>query len=757
MISRLRREWARSDRLLYLLTALVTGGVTVAALELWDARFDVPFTYWGDALAVAAHFKTVLETGWYEYQPLLGAPYGQTYNDFPTADNLNFMAARVLGLLTNNYVVALNLYYVLGFVAAALTALWLFRRLGISRAVSVALSVTFAIAPYHFIRGESHLWLASYYIVPLSIGLVIMVLRGEALWSGPPPGSKWYRWLTSRAAGTVLILALTGTSQSYYSFFFLVLIAFAGVVRLVRSGDWRRFWGAAAAGVTAAFVMLLNMLPDMVYSWVNGVNAAALARGHIDSEVYGLKLTQLLLPWVGHRIPRLQHIRALYDATYPLPSEGPALGAIAAAGLVALFLVLAYVATTIASPRLRSAHFTERFGLLSGVAALTFVCFLLSTMGGLSTIVSFFTTSLRGWNRMSIFIALLCLIAVGILLDGALKWLATKTVRMPRLSLAVPAVVSLLVMGVAFVDQTPGNSGASYGPIAKAWDADAAWFQQIDEQLPAGALVLQLPYQPFPESVGPTGVLSTDALLPYLHTTDIRWSAAGIKGRPRSDWSNQFALDPAKDTAVLAAAAGFSGIHIDSKAMGEDTAADLVRGLRAYLRTAPLVSADGRYTYFDLRPEMSRLEREYTPEELAAIADRVTAPLTIAPDATFVNETLDDGSVVVRSTADAPAFSLANPGSDPVDARLTLRLHLQEGTGARSVLVTLPGGSTVTVPVVDGVVSVDEPVTLAPGESRVSLALSGASGSGVRALVLDSYRVEDAVLASFVSEAAAAP
>ncbi len=81
------------------------------ALQLWNARLDVPFLYRGDALPTGAHFKTVIETGWYEYQPALGAPLGQTYHDFPAADNLHMIAARIIGFFVPDWPVAMNLYF----------------------------------------------------------------------------------------------------------------------------------------------------------------------------------------------------------------------------------------------------------------------------------------------------------------------------------------------------------------------------------------------------------------------------------------------------------------------------------------------------------------------------------------------------------------------------------------------------------------------------------------------------------------------
>ena len=63
------REWH-----VYVLTLVVACVITYFALQLWDANWAVPFQYDGsDALPTAAHFKDTIATGWYDFNPLLGA------------------------------------------------------------------------------------------------------------------------------------------------------------------------------------------------------------------------------------------------------------------------------------------------------------------------------------------------------------------------------------------------------------------------------------------------------------------------------------------------------------------------------------------------------------------------------------------------------------------------------------------------------------------------------------------------------------
>ncbi len=211
-------------------------------------------------------------------------------------------------------------------------------------------------------------------------------------------------------------MALLATSSSYYAIFFLILIAAAGIFVLVRDRAGRRFFGAAMAGLATVGFMLVNMAPDLLYTAVHGANPGALERAPGETEFYALKLVQLLLPWPGHRIPILAELRQQYDSSYVSLGEQPSLGIVAAAGPgrgVPRSCRRSPSAGCAPRPRGRASASL----LVAGLSALVFVAFLFSTLGGLSTLISVFTSSLRGWNRMSIVIMMLCLAVIGLLID----------------------------------------------------------------------------------------------------------------------------------------------------------------------------------------------------------------------------------------------------------------------------------------------------------------------------------------------------
>jgi hypothetical protein len=183
--------------------------VTIA-LRLWKADLRIPFLYTGDAVNIASNIKTSMETGWYQVQPLLNAPTGQTLFDYMTADNLHVALSWLLRPVLGTWPVEMNLYFLFGFLAAALAALWFFRLVGISNWWAVPLAVLFAIAPFHFYRDEAHLWLSAYYPLPLALGLVYKLLAGRLIWARPLPSERRSvcAWLRSPLVSTLAIVVL---------------------------------------------------------------------------------------------------------------------------------------------------------------------------------------------------------------------------------------------------------------------------------------------------------------------------------------------------------------------------------------------------------------------------------------------------------------------------------------------------------------------------------------------------------------------
>jgi len=589
------RSWGRGDWGLYAAVAALSTAFALAALQVWAADWTVPWSDVGDAIPIAAHFKTLLETGWYEHQPLLGAPFGQQYHDFPTAETGNFLLATGVAHLLGDWALAVNVVFLLGFPLAGLSAAWFIRVAGASRVLTLATAVLFAILPYHFVQSVPHLFIAAYWVIPLGLVLALRAARGEPLWG---------RW---RGVQTVLIALVVGATDTYYAVFVLIMLATGGIVAILRDRAWARFRGAVLAGLLIVGAMALTMLDDLVFGWANGRNEGAFEREPEHAEYFAFKLAQLLLPWSGHQVPALAELRARYDADYPLVSEQPALGLIPAIGFLLLLGWLLVLAVT----RRRAPAATPRRRTLGILAVLAFVAFCFGMLGGIGTLVSLVTDVLRSWNRILVVIALLALAAVALAADAALERWARRAQPQPEPAMrgAVGALVAVVLLAVGLVDQTPATN--AHAATAARFHAYDDYFGTIEAGLDPGDWVVQLPYQAFPETHTATGSDANDVLVPYLHTTRTGWTGGGIKGRPEADWTQILEQLPAREIPAVAAAAGASGLLLDRIATVDAWLAEWPPVFTAALG-APLESPDGRYLYWSLE--------DVPPEEVDAVS-----------------------------------------------------------------------------------------------------------------------------------------
>jgi phosphoglycerol transferase len=546
--------------------ALASFGATIF-LRLWDADIRVPFSYSGDGTLNLTLIKTVMERGWFYENPRLGAPSGQQLYDYPvlSGDGLHVAFFWLAGLFTDDPSVVMNVFFVLTFPVTAVVTYLVLRRLAVGPEVAVVIAVLYTLTPYHFMRGEVHLFLAAYYVVPIGAYLALSVLDGRAR-------------MGLATAGLAALVALASGSF-YYSAFTVLLVAVAAVLRFFAARDRRAFLPAAfVVGVILA-VSLVQLAPSIVYRVANGTNEEVAKRYWFESENYSLRLTQLLLPVDGHRIDALASRKAEYTDQIP-QNEGRAatLGIVASVGFLWLLAVV-LLAVVGAWPAVIARY--------RGIAALTLASVLVGTTGGLATLLAVVWPQIRSWNRLSIFIAFFALLAVGLLLESLRP-------RLPALGFGA-LLAGLLVLGA--LDQTSPFFIPPHAGLAVDYRADQSWYRSVERQLGDDASVVQLPHEPFPEPpLGPRPIY--EPAKAYLHTSDARWSWGAMRGRP-DDWSAQYATRPAAELVPAAREAGFEAIVVDKLAYpdgGAATEADLSRVLGGEPERGP----EGRYLLWRL-------------------------------------------------------------------------------------------------------------------------------------------------------------
>lgn len=523
-------------------SAALALAVGFLSLRFWEWRPGVPVSVVGDAPLVLTQVDEIVRHGWFWSNAQVGFPLGQNASFFPELDVVHVIGVKLLGLLGAGPATASALYFLLGWPLVAVTTYLLARSERLRAPAAVVVAVLFAAAPYHAERFE-HLWLASYWTLPLAIWVVLAVLRGTGPFDPGVGGSRPRRVLQ------VVALVLVGMSGAYYAGFTVILLVAALVLR-AGSGRSRGWWrgglvSAAVVGAVAA-VPLFAARVGMSGTVLTGPRPAT--RSPLESERYAGRVIDLVLPWEGHRIDALASLTATYQAAGKPVPETLALGAVGLVGAVALLVVGLQALATRRVPVSRLAVWS----------ALAVVAGLFYTAGGLGSVVALFATpQLRTWSRFSLVILLLGLLAVG-------HWLDRRRARLLGSALAC----GVLVVGV--LDQTNPRRAPDYVANAARMDDLRTYTEDLTRATGGECGVLQLPVMRFPEGVLPTGYDINAQLLPHLVTRSLSFSHGGMSGTRAGDWP--LGLELSDPTALVTGlrAAGFCAVEVDTAGVALD-------------------------------------------------------------------------------------------------------------------------------------------------------------------------------------------
>jgi hypothetical protein len=678
-----RRHWRehRHDAGLALLTAVVSSLLGGYALRLWKADLGIPFSGAGDGLFSLMEVKGVLDHGWVLSNPDLGAPFGQDLHDFAVGtDFLHLVAVKALGLLSSNPAAVLNAYYLLGFPLAGLAAFLVMRWLGVSGPAAVATSVLFALVPYHFFHGTT--FLSAYYTVPVAAYLGLALLLGTPLFARRDGrGRGPLRYVSRRSLLTLALCALVGLSGSYYVAFAALLVIAATALSLLAGGGRGALATGVAVTVLLAATAAATLAPDLLYRAEHGSNRVVAVRSAYESELYALNITQLVMPVREHRVRQLRNLQRKWQGSSLLNKEPAPLGLVGALGF-AFLVVLALAVCAGAKGRFASDR-RQRALAVASVTAL-----LIGATGGVSALIAYaITPQLRGWSRLSIFIAFFALAAVGLLLDAGRGWLLQR--RIGRRGPVCAAVLAGVVL-IGLLDQTNASSVPAYSTTAAGYRSDAAFVGRIERSMGQGAMILQLPYLPFPEPGGVERMIDYDLLRPYVHSRELRWSYGAMEGRPQ-DWHAELANAPTPELVPMVSAAGFDGIYIDRFGYGDNGGLKEAE-LTQILKAPPVTSPDGRLSFFDLRAYDRELRATHPAAEVRELAEVTVRPLRPEWKATpFFEEVREGLSVSHWTTGQRARLHIVNPSSEERRAALSVTLARPGGRPA-SAVVRYPGG-----------------------------------------------------------------
>jgi phosphoglycerol transferase len=605
------------------LLCLVLLGVV---LRLGEADLRLPLHYLGDSITFLTKAKAIVQGEWIHHNSRIGMPFGADWTDFPLNVTLDSAWIWLLSHFTNNAALLLNVYWLLGIATGAGLATYCLVRLKVTRPVAAAIGIIYALQPYTFYRGISHLHVMVH-LVPLMAGAAIELALGNFACAARGRGLS----ARVRAVPVWLWVACVAVGLSYpYTVFFssFVIITAALLAYLARRDRQDLLVGIMLAALISISAVA-DLSPTLVRNLREGVNPSMEFKMPSEAEVYGLKLRFLVTPIPNHPFPPLRYIeQTLKSVAFPLDTENESarLGTLGAIGFVILigFLFAAAVRARVLE--------TDTGRVLGVCGALVLACVLMATVGGAGDIFNTFVTpDIRCYNRIAPFISFFCLMPVALLLSRVHRaWsrysiavrfgsctAVSDAMSRPR---SLPAwwfhcTLALCVVAGAY-DQTVTPGFLPHSLREGIYRGDREFVQRVDSIMPQDAMIYQLPYADFPVEHLLQRMINNDQGRPYVHSTKCRWSWGALTGSTAAEWNRQAASRPLPEMLHKLVHRGYVGVWLDLFGYTPQTSPE--SGLTGELSIQPLRSPDGRFLFYDIRPYAARLLGAETPSPILA-------------------------------------------------------------------------------------------------------------------------------------------
>lgn len=644
----------------YSATFFISTIATYFLLRLWRADITIPFTYSQDGLVIFALVKDLIASGSYFENIHLGAPFTLVMYDYPIIESIHFAVFYILGLIFKNFVLAVNVYYLLTYPLASLTSVYVFRRFNVSWFLAICGSLIFAFAPYHLLRGESHFFYSTYFFVPLGLMTCIWVFAGNPLFLKQDTNTKKISWNFKNREGyeSLIYCAFLGCTSIYFSFFLSYLLIIGGIINFVFKKRILPLISSFILIIVMAGLLLLNALPNLAYIKENNPNTQLKGRASWEAELYALKFTHLFIPQ-NFQIKSVVDFRNEYTSQTQNNYESTAyLGLVGIIGFLLLIL------------HLFKDYDQKENNLIHILACINIASFLLSTNGGIGSLVSYLVFSeIRAYNRISIFILFISILGVIFFAEQIKKRYFSSSIRKIFFLFFISIIVFL-----SLFEQTLSLT-PHYYLNKETFLSDQKFIQTIEHRLPKKAMIYQMPYKGFPETAPIYNLHDYDLIKPYLHSENLHWSYASFKGREADKWHSAITNYDLPRLVKILSLVGFQGIYIDRNGY-IDNAVALEKELENILKEKPIYNSSNTLIFFDMQQYNKVLLSKYNENQLSQLKQTTLNPIHIDWEKPLVTERGLEGSWMWIST---PSVSLRVTNNLPQKRKVILDTLIQTG------------------------------------------------------------------------------
>ena len=601
----------------YLVIVSLSVSILCILLRIDKANIYVPFSYSTDGILSNSFIKQIIDNKWIFHNDYLGAPFGQNMYDFPTSDSLNFFIIKIISLFSHNYAFILNLFYLISYPLTAISCMYVFRKLNINYIVSIFGSLIYTFLPYHFMRGEAHLFLSSYYLIPLICLVIIWICVGHFRLFSYNFRTKKIEFFIQKyeLVFSVIVCSLVSSAGIYYAFFACFFLIIAGISSSINFKNIGNFITSTLLIIIISCGILINISPNIIFYHKNGINNESAKRSPAEAEIYGMKITQLLLPVSGHRINSISNDKYLYNIKEPLVNENDmaSLGSIGSCGFIITIFIILFLKN-------------NKNILYNSLGLLNISSVLLATIGGFSSLFALIISpQIRAYNRISIYIAFFSILMFCLLLNNLVSFHRNKIIRSCLFFLFI---MILLVAGL--LDQTSRNFIPPYDSNSAEFIMDDNFVKRIENSVPKGSMIFQLPYVPYPENPPVNKMSDYELLKGYLHSKTLKWSYGGMKGRKGDLWQQYITKKPIGEFVESISIAGFNGIYVDTYGYDDVSNKKLEQELSKIIKVDPIRSENGRLLFYNLDEYSKDLKMTLSENELAIRREKIMHPIIIS-------------------------------------------------------------------------------------------------------------------------------
>jgi phosphoglycerol transferase len=573
----------------YSMALILSVLIMIFTLQLWETDLRYPLPWDGDGKNVPVIIKGLIDNGWFTHNNYIGAPFGSVAYDFPTADGLYLIIFWFISLFIKKWVIITNAFILSTFPLTTLSTLFVMRHFKISYPVAILGGLLYTFTPYHLFRLFGHSFLASYFLIPLSTMVVLWTMQDSPMIHLYIKGNGRFGVSVEKQRfypGLIICLLVSG-SGIYYAVFSLFFMVCAGLILIIKQRKIVFLLAPIIFSSVILFGILINTLPSVLYQILYGPGLEPRVRLPLESELYGLRISQLLFPIIGHRIDFFNRF-STSSPTFPPATENvfSALGIIVSFGFIILLIFL------LSEGNLK----IKSFQTIKDLSYLNILAILLATIGGFGAVISFvISPQIRAYNRISIFIAFYSVFALMLLIDYLIKRMKMDQGAFRAVSALL--LFCLLIIGV--LDGTSPRQTPDYTGQNNRYLASRVFVQKVEKSLPKGSMVFQLPYIPYPENPPVLAMVDYDQFFGYLNSKDLRWSYGANRGREGDLWIRKVSQEKVPDLLNNLINEGYAGITIDRNGY-EDSAAAITSELTTILKQQPIESRDHRYLFYSL-------------------------------------------------------------------------------------------------------------------------------------------------------------